>query len=204
MVIAESQSPGSIQGLPNLYRAMLVVSLLVLILLPIAVLNVGAWLESRGKQIEGNLAALEAEVAALGRAITADHREMTALDAQVTALARTQQLLDKDVDPNAIWGPDARWSDMAKARTLELWGRRATLQRRVSDTQMRLCEKTAEILRIQGAKEQNTYMARAVTGRRFLLSSLIALGIVLTLLSIVAWQLLIQRHINALLRRWTD
>ncbi len=204
MVIAESQSPGSIQGLPNLYRAMLVVSLLVLTLLPIAVLNVGAWLESRGKQIEGNLAALEAEVAALGRAITADHREMTALDAQVTALARTQQLLDKDVDPNAIWGPDARWSDMAKARALELWGRRATLQRRVSDTQMRLCEKTAEILRIQGAKEQNTYMARAVTGRRFLLSSLIALGIVLTLLSIVAWQLLIQRHINALLHRWTD
>jgi hypothetical protein len=204
MVIAESQTPGSIQGLPNLYRALLVVSLLVLILLPVAVLNVGVWLESRGKQLEGNLAALDAEVAALTRAVTADKREMAALDAQVTAMARTQQLLDKDVDPNTIWGPDARWSDMAKARALELWSRRAALQRRVDDTQMRVSEKAAEILRVQGAKEQNTHMAGAVTGRRFLLVSLIALGIVLTLLSIVAWQLLIQRHINALLRRWTD
>jgi hypothetical protein len=175
-----------------------------LILLPIAVLNVGVWLESRGKRLEGSLAALDAEVAALTRAVTADNRAMAALDAQVTAMARTQQLLDKDVDPNAIWGPDARWSDMAKARALELWSRRAALQRHVHDTQMRLSEKTAEILRTQGAKEQNTHMARVVTDRRFLLILLIALGIVLMLLSIVAWQLLIQRHINALLRRWTD
>jgi hypothetical protein len=204
MVIAETQSPGSIQGLPNLYRAMLIVSLLVLILLPVAMLNAGAWLESRGKGIEGNLAALNAEVAALGGVVTADNRAMAALEGQVTAIARTQQLLDKDVDPNTIWGPDSRWSDMAKARALELWNRREALQRHVHETQMRVCEKTAEILRVQGAKEQNTYMARAITGHRFLLLTLIALGIVLTLLSIVAWQLLIQRHINALLRRWTD
>ncbi len=204
MVNAESQGPGSLQALPNLYRALLIISLLVLILLPVAILNVGVWLESRGKQIEGNLAVLDAEVAALTRAIAADTSAMAALDVRVTALARRQQLLDKDVDPNTIWSADARWSDMGKTYALELWSRREALRRHMSDVQFRLWEKTAEVARTRAAKEQNAYAARAVTGHRFLLLTLIAFGIVLALLSIVAWQLLIQRHVNALLRRWTD
>jgi hypothetical protein len=204
MAIAESQGPGSIQGLPNLYRATLVVSLLVLILLPIAVLNVGVWLESRGRQLEGNRAALDAETKSLTQAVAAGDREMAALDARVIAAGRAQQLLDKEVDPNVIWGPDSRWSDMGKTRVLELWGRREALQRRVSDTQIRVYEKTAEVARIRAAQEQNDYLTQAVTRYRFLLKGLIVVGVVLSLLSLLGWQLLIQRHVNALLRRWTD
>jgi hypothetical protein len=204
MVIAEAQGPSSMQGLPNLYRGLLVVSLLVLILLPVAVLNVGVWLESRDKQFDGSLAALDAEVAALNLAITADTSEMAALDARVTTMARRQQLFDRDVDPNTIWGPDSRWSDMGKSHALELWGRRQALQKHVSDMQLRVYEKTAEIVRVRGAKEQNAHLTKAVTDHWLLLRGLIAAGVLLALLSIVAWQLLIQRHVNAVLRRWTD
>jgi hypothetical protein len=204
MVVGESQGTAGVQSLPNLYRATLVISLLVLVLLPIGVLNVGVWLESRGKLLDGNLTALEAEMASLTRAIAADNSEMAVLDARVTAAGRAQQLLGPDSDPNLIWGPDSRWTEMGKAHALELWGRRQALQRRVTDAQLLVCTKTAEMARARAAQEQNACLVQAVMGYRFILKGLIALGVVLTGLSIVAWQLLIQRRVNAILSRWTD
>jgi hypothetical protein len=204
MAIGESQGPHSVQGLPNLYRATLVISLLVLVLLPIGILNVGVWLEARGKLLDGNLAALEAETTALTRAVAADNREMAALDARVTAAGRAQQLLDRDVDPNLIWGPDSRWTEMGKAHALELWGRRAALQRRVSDAQVLAYQKTGEAARMRAAQEQNAHLVQAIAGYGLLLRGLVVAGVVLTLLSMVAWQLLIQRRVNAILARWTD
>jgi hypothetical protein len=208
MVISESQQVvGNLQGIPNLYRALFFVSLILLVLVPLGILGLDICLESRNRPLDGNLAAVEAELASLNQAVAADNKEITTLDNEVTATGRAEQLFAKGpegIDPNNLWRTDSRWSDMGKARVLELWGRRAILLKRAGDLQSLVREKTAEAARTRAAKDRNAYLQKAIRGRALLLKILIAAGVVGAAISALAWSVLIQSRVNIVLGRWAS
>ena len=204
MAMSELHGPGNMQGIGNFYRATFFVSLILLVLLPLAILKSDIWLEYRQRHLDGNTAAVEEELAMLCRAVAGDSNEVAALDAQVTDIARSEQIFTEDSDPGSLWRPDSRWSEMGKAHILELWDRRESLTNRLGQSRALLWEKTADLARLRARKDENSYLRERIQVHRIFLYGVLLAGVFGVVLSTLLWGGLVQVRVNAVLARWAS
>ena len=204
MAISELHGPANMQGIGNFYRAIFFVSLILLILLPLAILKSDIWLQYRQKQLDGRMVILEEELASLSRAIATDGNDVAALDAEVIQIARSEQIFTEDSDPRSLWRPDSRWSEMGKAHILELWDRQKMLRNRVGQSQNLMREKTADLARLSAQKDENKYLRESLKGHRLWLYGALLLGVFGVSFSALLWGSFIQIRVNAVLTRWAS
>ena len=204
MAISELHGPANMQGIGNFYRAIFFVSLILLILLPLAIVKSDIWLQYRQKQLDGRMVILEEELASLSRAIAADGNDVAALDAEVIQIARSEQIFTEDSDPRSLWRPDSRWSEMGKAHILELWDRQKMLTSRVGQSQNLMREKTADLARVLAQKDENKYLRECLRGHRLWLYGALLLGVFGVSFSALLWGSFIQIRVNAVLTRWAS
>ncbi len=204
MAISELHGPGNMQGIGNFYRATFFVSLILLVLLPLAILKSDIWLECRERRLDGNAAALEEELTLLCREVAADSNEVAALDKEVLEIARSEQIFTEDSDPRSLWRPDSRWSEMGKAHILELWDRREMLGNRLGQSRTLLREKTADLAGVHARKDENSYLRASLRTHRLLLRGALVLGVFGVASSALLWGALVQTRVNAVLTRWAS
>lgn len=204
MAISDLHGPANMQGVGNFYRAAFFVSLILLVLLPLAILKSDIWLEYRQKHLDGNTAALEEELTMLGRAVAVDSNEVAALDAQVIEIARSEQIFTEGNEPRSLWRPDSRWSEMGKAHILALWDRQAALRDRLGQSHALIREKTADLVRLCARRDENTYLRECIKAHRFLLYCVLLVGVFGVALSTLLWGGLVQVRVNAVLMRWAS
>jgi hypothetical protein len=197
----ESQGPANLRGTPNFYRAMFFLSLILLVLLPLGVLNSDVWLELREKQFQADASALEAELESLSQQIAADSNEVAALDTEVSKIAHFEQVFTEDSDQRSLWTPDARWSEMGKARVQEVWHQRGILGDRLAQSHALVRQREADLIRTRGRKDQIIHLRQFIKGHAFVLYGVLLLGAFATVLFALLWGAL-QGRVNAILRRW--
>lgn len=201
MVGSESRSPANLRGTPNFYRVMFFLSLILLVLFPLGVLSSDVWLEFREKQLQAEASALEAELESLSQQIAADNNEVTALDTEVSEIAHSEQVFTEGSDQPSLWRPDARWSEMGKARVQEIWRQRGILGDRLAQSRAFVRQKEADLIRMGGRKDQITYLRQLIKGRTFVLYGALLFGALAVAVFALMWGVL-QGRVNAILRRW--
>ena len=204
MAVSDLHGPVNMQGVGNFYRAAFFVSLILLVLLPLAILKSDIWLAYRQKHLDGDAAALEEELTMLGRAVAVDSNEVAALDAQVIEIARSEQIFTEDSDPGSLWRPDSRWSEMGKAHILALWDRQEALRDRLGQSHALAREKTADLVRLCARKDENTYLRECIKAHRFFLYCVLLVGVFGVALSTLLWGGVVQVRVNAVLMRWAS
>jgi hypothetical protein len=201
MVGSESRSPANLRGTPNFYRVMLFLSLILLVLLPLCVLSSDVWLESREKRLQAEAGALEAELQSLSQQIAADQNEVAALDTEASEIAHSEQVFTEGSDQRSLWRPDARWSEMGKARVQEIWRQRGTLGDRLAQSRGLVWQKEADLIRMGGRKDQIAYLRQFIKRRTFVLYGVVLFGAFAVAVFALMWGVL-QGRVNAILRRW--
>ena len=202
MAGSESQGPVNLRVTPNFYRAMFFLSLILLVLLPAGILSSDVWFEFREKQVQANASALEAELESLSTQIAVDSNEMAALDNEVSEIAHSEQVFTKDSDQHSLWMPDARWSEMGKARVQEIWRQQGILKVRLAKSRALVRQKEADLIRTGGRKEQITFLRQFIKNHTFLLYGVLLFGAFAVAFFALLWSVL-QGRVNMILRRWT-
>lgn len=204
MAVSDLHGPANMQGVGNFYRAAFFVSLILLVLFPLAILKSDLWLQYRQRYLDGDAAALEEELTMLGRAVAVDSNEVTALDAQVIEIARSEQIFTEGDEPRSLWRPDSRWSEMGKAHILALWDRQEALRDRLGQSRALTREKTADLVRLCARRDENTYLRECIKAHRFFLYCILSVGVFGVVLSTLLWGGLVQVRVNAVLMRWAS
>lgn len=198
----ELQGCLSLQGIPNFYKVMFFISLVLLVLIPSAILNSASWLESREVLLDGRLGALEAAMASLEQQIAGDKDHLAGLDAEVLDIARAEQVFSSGSEQGNLWGPDTRWSEMGRARVEEIWRRHGAVQKGLVEAQESVRQKRAELVLLQADKRQMEHLREAVSNHRVALYGVILVGAFATVLFALLWGALIQTRVNAILAFW--
>jgi len=202
MAGSESQGTVNLRGTPNFYRVMFFLSLILLVLPPLGVLSSDVWLELREKQLQADAGALEAELDSLSAQIAADSNEVAALDTEVSEIAHSEQVFTEGSDQRSLWRPDARWSEMGKARVQEIWRQRGILGDRLAQSRALVRQKEADQIRTRGRKDQITHLRQFIKGHTFVLYGVLLFGAFAVAFFALLWGVL-QGRVNAILRRWT-
>lgn len=198
----ESRTPVSLRGTPNFYRAMFFVSLILLVLFPLGILSSDVWLEFQEKQVQAEAGALKAELESLSQRIAADNNEVAALDSEVSAIAHSEQVFTEGSDQRSLWRPDARWSEMGKARVQEIWRQRGILGDRLAQSRGFVRQKEADLIRTGGRKDQISYLRQFIKRRAVVLYGVLLFGVFAVAVFALMWGVL-QGRVNVILRRWT-
>ncbi|MDI6451671.1 hypothetical protein [Anaerobaca lacustris] len=198
----ELQGCLSLQGIPNFYKVMFFISLVLLILMPSAILNSSFWLESREILLDGRLAGLEAEIESLEQQIAGDKDHLAGLDAEVLDIARAEQVFSSGSEQGNLWGPDTRWSEMGRARVEEIWRRHGAAQKGLAEAQESVRQKRAELVLVQAGKSHMAHLRAVVSNHRVALYGVILVGAFATVLFALLWGALIQTRVNAILSSW--
>ena len=202
MAASESQGPVNFRGTSNFYRVMFFLSLLLLVLLPLGVLSSDVWLEFREKQLEVDTSALEAELESLSQQIAADSNEVDALDTEVSEIAHSEQVFTEGPDQRSLWRPNARWSEMGKARVQEIWRQRGILGDSLAQSRALVRQKQADITRMHGRKDQIIHLRQLIKEHTFVLYGVLLFGGFAVMFFALLWAVLVQGRVNAILKRW--
>jgi hypothetical protein len=187
---------------PNFYCAVFFLSLIFLVLLPLGILVSDVWLGAREVGLVADVNALGAEIESLSREVAADTNDIAALQAEVTALAKAEQVFTEDSGQGTLWRPDARWSEMGKARVQDIWRRQGIVQDRQAAAQTLIWQKQADLMRAQARKDQNTYLQDLIRGHTYILYGWLLVGIFAMAFSGLLWGVLVQTRVDAILTRW--
>ncbi len=181
---------------------MFFLSLILLVLLPLSVLSSDVWLELREKQLEADTSTLEAELESLSQQFAADSNEVDALDTEVSEIAHSEQVFIEGPDQRSLWRPDARWSEMGKARVQEIWRQRGILGDKLAQSRTLARQKKAELIQMLGRKDQITYLRQLIKEHTFMLYGVLLFGAFAVMFFALLWVVLVQSKVNAILRRW--
>lgn len=199
----ESQGCLSLYGIPNFYKVMFFISLILLVFAPGALITSVIWLESREIVLDGRVTALEAEIESLEQMITGQRGRLESLEAEVLEIARAEQVFSGESQQGSLWGPDTRWSEMGRARVEEIWRRHEALEERLAESQASVREKRADLVMAQAGKRHIAHFSTFVSDRRVALYGLMLLGAFTTVLFGLLWGSLVQAKVNAILTYWT-
>ncbi|MFC1634466.1 hypothetical protein ACFL5Z_06450 [Planctomycetota bacterium] len=197
----ESQGPASLRGIPNFYRTMFFLSLILFVLLPMGILSSDIGLELRENQFQIIANALEAELESLSQQIAADSKEIDALDVEVSQIARSEQVFTESSEQHSLWRPDARWSEMGKVRVQEIWLQRGILGNELTQSRDLVRQKRSDLIRTDGRREQIINLRKLIKEHIFMFYGVLLFGVFTTVLFALLWSVL-QGRVNMILRRW--